>query len=441
MDRLKVEFMKKYILFIILLFPMTLMAQVPGETVRKAKDFLILLKNNKFEEATDYFSPIVYNQLPASRLKDIWNQLNNQVGQFEKLSRVRTETMKNWNVVFLTCKFERSLLDLKLVFTAEDQITGIFFVPSKTEIVYQLPPYYKKDSYEETAIKVISGTYELPGILTIPNNKKSFPLIIFVHGSGPNDHDESIGPNKPFKDLAIGLASVGIASMRYDKRTFVYKEQDDFITPEEETIEDARSAVKLAIETNGVSSVFILGHSLGAYLLPRIAAGQKHLKGIIMMAGNARPLEDLILEQMEYLTSQSNNRGETQKKMEEIKIQIDQVKDKTLTEDTMRENLPLNIPASYWLYLREYDPVKILKKLRLPVLILQGERDYQVTMKDFEIWQKSLSGKKHVSFRSYEKLNHLFMEGVGKSLPEEYNKPSHIPFYVIQDIASWVEKQ
>jgi fermentation-respiration switch protein FrsA (DUF1100 family) len=144
---------------------------------------------------------------------------------------------------------------------------------------------------------------------------------------------------------------------------------------------------------------------------------------------------------MAYLTSQGDITGETQQKMDEIKKQIDLVKDETLTEDTMRENLPLNIPASYWLYLRKYDPVKTLKKLKLPVLILQGERDYQVTMKDFEIWQKALSGKRHVSFKSYGKLNHLFMEGEGKSVPEEYNKPTHIPFYVIQDIAEWVEKQ
>ncbi len=418
-----------------------LFAQVPGETVQKAKDFLILLENNKFEEATEYFSPIVYNQLPADRLRDIWTQINNQAGKFEKLSRIRTETLKNWKVVYLTCQFKLSLLDLKLVFTEDDKITGIFFVPTKTEIEYQLPPYYRKDSYEEKQVKIISGTYELPGILTIPENRKSFPLIIFVHGSGPNDHDESIGPNKPFKDLALGLASLGIASLRYDKRTYVYKEQDDFITPEQETIEDARSAVNLALQTKGVSAVFILGHSLGAYLLPRIATGQKHLEGIIMMAGNARPLEDLILEQMAYLTSQGDITGETQQKMDEIKKQIDLVKDETLTEDTMRENLPLNIPASYWLYLRKYDPVKTLKKLKLPVLILQGERDYQVTMKDFEIWQKALSGKRYVSFKSYGKLNHLFMEGEGKSVPEEYNKPTHIPFYVIQDIAEWVEKQ
>lgn len=438
---MKIETLQYYFLFIFILFPTTLLSQVPGETVQKAKDFLILLENNQFDEATNYFAPIVYNQLPASRLQQIWTQINSQAGKFEKLLRIRTETLKSWNVVFLTCKFERSLLDLKLVFTAEDQITGIFFVPPKPETEYQLPPYYKKDIYVETRVKVITGTYELPGILTIPRDKESFPLVIFVHGSGPNDHDESIGPNKPFKDLAIGLASLGIASLRYDKRTFVYKEQDDFITPEQETIEDARSAVNLALQTNGVSSVFILGHSLGAYLLPRIATGQKNLEGIIMMAGNARPLEDLILEQMDYLTSQGGINGEAQQKMEEIRKQIDQVKDKTLTEDAMRENLPLGIPASYWLYLRKYDPVKTMKKLKLPVFLLQGERDYQVTMKDYEIWQKALSGKKHVSLKSYRKLNHLFMEGEGKSVPEEYNKPSHIPFYVIQDIAEWIEKQ
>ncbi len=417
------------------------MAQVPGETIQKAKDFLILLENQKFEEATGYFAPIVYNQLPANRLKDIWIQINNQVGSFEKLVRSRTETMKNWNVVYLTCKFEKSLLDLKLVFTEEDKITGIFFVPSKPEIEYKLAPYAVKDSYTESPLNVISGSYELPGTLTIPINKKSFPLIIFIHGSGQNDRDESIGPNKPFKDFATGFASMGIATFRYDKRNFIYREQDDYITPEQETIEDSRAAIALVGQIFGVSEIFILGHSLGAYLLPQIATGQKDLKGMIMMAGNARPLEDLIIEQVIYLVSQNGLTQEEEQKINEIKAQVDLVKSESLTQDTMREQLPLNIPASYWLYLKKYEPVKTLKKLKIPVLIMQGERDYQVTMTDFGIWKKELSRKKNVNFRSYEKLNHLFMEGEGKSKPEEYIIPSHIPHYVIQDITDWINEQ
>ncbi len=432
---------KLLFLITISLFPGILTAQVPGETVQKAKDFLILLEKQKFEEATDYFAPIVYNQLPASKLKDIWIQINNQVGSFEKLARSRTETMKNWNVVYLTCKFEKSLLDLKLVFTEEDKIAGIFFVPSKPEIEYQLPPYAIKDSYEENPIKVISGSYELPGTLTIPKNKESFPLIVFVHGSGPNDRDETIGPNKLFKDLATGLASMGIATLRYDKRTLVYREQDDFITPEQETIEDAQAAILLGGQIPGVSEVLILGHSLGANLLPIIATGQESLKGMIMMAGNARPLEDLILEQFTYLLSQNNLTQENEQTLDEIKTKVDLVKSDNLTEDTIREQLPLNIPASYWLYLKNYEPVKTLKKLKIPILILQGERDYQVTMKDFDIWEQALSRKKNVNLRSYENLNHLFMEGEGKSNPQEYTVPSHAAYYVIQDIANWVEEQ
>ena len=432
---------KLFLLITVFLFPGILIAQVPGETVQKAKDFLSLLENQKFEEATDYFAPIVYNQLPASRLKDIWIQINNQVGSFEKLVRNRTETMKNWNVVYLTCKFEKSLLDLKLVFSEEDKITGIFFVPSKPEVEYQLPPYAIKNNYEENPLKVISGSYELPGTLTIPKNKDSFPLIVFVHGSGPNDRDETIGPNKMFKDLSTGLASMGIATLRYDKRTFVYREADDFITPEPETIEDAQAAILLGGQVPGVSEVLILGHSLGAYLLPIIATGQENLKGMIMMAGNARPLEDLILEQFTYLLSQNGMTPEEVQTFDDIKTRVSRVKSENLTEDTMRDLLPLNIPASYWMYLKNYEPVKTLKKLKIPVLVLQGERDYQVTMKDFDIWEKGLSRKKNINFRSYEKLNHLFMEGKGKSNPQEYSIPSHAAHYVIEDIVNWVEEQ
>jgi len=72
------------------------------------------------------------------------------------------------------------------------------------------------------------------------------------------------------------------------------------------------------------------------------------------------------------------------------------------------------------------------------MLILQGERDYQVTMKDFELWRKGLSGRGDVTFKSYPKLNHLFLEGEGKSVPAEYAIPAHIPDYVFDDIAAFV---
>ncbi len=102
--------------------------------------------------------------------------------------------------------------------------------------------------------------------------------------------------------------------------------------------------------------------------------------------------------------------------------------------------LILGVPVKYWIDLKNYNPVETVKKLNIPVLILQGERDYQVTLDDFNGWKRELSSLNNFEFKLYPKLNHLFMEGEGKSTPEEYNKEGHIPEYVIKDIADWINK-
>ena len=73
------------------------------------------------------------------------------------------------------------------------------------------------------------------------------------------------------------------------------------------------------------------------------------------------------------------------------------------------------------------------------MLILQGERDYQVTMEDFAGWKKALESRKDVTFISYPKLNHLFMEGEGKSIPAEYSTPGNVAVAVIDDIVKWIK--
>jgi len=99
----------------------------------------------------------------------------------------------------------------------------------------------------------------------------------------------------------------------------------------------------------------------------------------------------------------------------------------------------LGAPASYWLDLRGYSPPEAAKALNRPMLVLQGERDYQVTLDNFETWKKALGDRKDVTFKSYPRLNHLFIEGEGKSGPAEYQKPGHVAEAVVADIAGWIK--
>ena len=86
----------------------------------------------------------------------------------------------------------------------------------------------------------------------------------------------------------------------------------------------------------------------------------------------------------------------------------------------------LGASRAYWLDLRDQQPVDAARSLDRPILVLQGERDYQVTMNDFAGWKQALAGRKDVTFKSYPKLNHFFVAGEGRSAPEEYKKPGHV---------------
>jgi dienelactone hydrolase len=279
----------------------------------------------------------------------------------------------------------------------------------------------------------------------MPAGDGPFPGVVLVHGSGPNDRDESIGPNRPFRDLAEGLASRGIAVLRYDKRTRAHANRiggnRDF-TVKDEVVDDAIAAAKMMRETRGVRGdrVFVLGHSLGAMLAPRIAAGDPALAGLVVMAGPARPLEQAIVEQTRYLAMLDG------KISAEEQSTLDAAAKLAADVRALKPSDPpivslVSAPSSYWIDLRGYDPPAAASRLKQAMLVLQGERDYQVTMDDFGAWQRALGARANVQLKSYPALNHLFIAGSGPSAPAEYNQAGHVDETVVRDIAAWIVRQ
>ncbi len=320
-------------------------------------------------------------------------------------------------------------------------IAGLFFVPPEPiSGVYTPPNYVSKEAFFEQ--EVIFGTkgWELPGTLSIPEGEGPFPVLLLVHGSGPQDRDQSIGPNKPFKDLAWGLASNGIAVLRYDKRTKVHSGKmvtATTVTVEEEVIEDALLAMEFLRKQKGINpeKMFILGHSLGGMLVPEIANRDGKLVGVIILAGPTRTLLELLLEQFEYIFLLDGKISATEaEKLEEAKKSAKVIKNHEFAEN----ETVLSTPAGYWYDLLKRNPVEEALKLSSPLFILQGGRDYQVTVEDFEGWQKALVTKENVLFKLYPDLNHLFLVGEGKSTPDEYNIPGNVDEQVIKDIAGWI---
>ena len=273
---------------------------------------------------------------------------------------------------------------------------------------------------------------KLPGSLYIPNNAKKGPAVVLVHGSGPHDRNCSIGKNKIFLDMALELVQKGITVLIYDKRTYVYQYHDPFPIDSmdyySETIDDAVAAVNFLKQQASVDSnrVFIAGHSQGALCGPLMVNKCKNLKGLILLAAPGRSLLEIIPEQLDYIASLRTKKDETADAQNNaIKWQVNNALKPDLTLWT-KSSLPFGARAKYWLLDRNYKVLEVAKTLTLPILLIQGGRDFNVTKKDYDLWSDAMKGKSNFKKVYFEDLDHMFFVGQGMARPDDVSKPNFV---------------
>ncbi|MFN4768049.1 MAG: hypothetical protein ACK5IF_08200 [Ignavibacteria bacterium] len=411
-----------------------------------------------FLKAYDLFTPEMKREFSVDTFAIFWNLFEKKAGKPYKVFDIRIDVDpedSNLRTVIHALRCSNGNWEIRMSFKGSYLIDGFYideYKPRYDKRAYTVADYIQTDSIKIRDIIIGKGTeWETTGILTLPLKQGRYPIVIIIHGSGPLDEDGTYVANKPYADLAWGLASKGIGVLRFPKRTRKYysviKDKGLEVTPDLESTEDAIAAYKAIAMYREVdtTNIFFLGHGTGGMILPRALQQTKNVKGIILMGAPARPLPDVLLEQLEYVLSLDTliEKNDAQKKIETLRKQYQSVNAKTLTKDTPAKQLLLETPASYWLALRGYDPVQTIKKSLKPVLILQGERDFQANMKDFGLWKKALTGKGGISnsqAKSYPLLNYLFLEGVGKSHPAEYTIFDHIPEEVMSDIVQWINE-
>lgn len=304
---------------------------------------------------------------------------------------------------------------------------------------------------EEKIIVGNGGEFPLNGMLTIPNGGSApYPAVVFVHGSGSSDMDSKVYNIRPFKDFAEGLAKHGVASIRYDKRSFVHSKkmmkQKIMITAKEEAIEDAISAANILRNDSRIDPdrIFIAGISLGGMLAPRIDAEGGDFAGLILLAAPARRLEEVMKDQMAdaSLKKPGGLLGWI------ITRQINKLFSKLGNLYDMSDEEAKSIAimggatAFYFKDMGKKRVSEYLESGTKPVLVMHGDGDFQVsTEKDFNELKRVLHSRLNTSFKLYPGLNHVFMpvvcEGI-KSPKKEYSKPQHVADYVISDMAEWI---
>ncbi len=417
-----------------------------GQAETFAREFVQNLTEGNTQAMLEVFDSTMTAAITEPQLEQIQSALTEQFGMYYGQGDTRTDTLAGFDIVFVTMNFESGTIDAKVVLSSAMEVAGLFFLPTPPP-KYTPPGYVGDISFTETTVQLGDPQWLLKGTLTEPEDDGPFPAVVLVHGSGPANRDGLLGHIRPFKDLAWGLASRGVVVLRYDKRTAVHGEKFAALpeyTVQHEVIEDVAAACDLLRMTPKVDSkrIFVLGHSLGGMLLPRIDGQAGDLAGLVALAANTRPLEDMIVDQTEYLFGIDGNLSDGESEtLLILQAMAAEVKSDSLTVQTPNTRLPMGVAASYWLDLRDYRPAEAAAELETPMLILQGERDYQVTIDDFDAWKSALGDRDNVTFKTYPALNHLFVAGEGPPVPDEYFRPGHVAEEVVSDIANWIAEQ
>ena len=413
----------------LLLLPLIAFGQAP-DAAGTAKKALDLLLGGKYAELNQMISPSMKDSFTPANLAKLAGGMK-AWGDVKSIGQPSVSDMGPVQIVTIPVEFTSRTIDFRLPVNAEGQIAQIMMLPGQTP--WQRPDYVKPSAFQAKEVTVGTDEWKLPGTLTIPVDKRPCPAIVLVADSGPTDRDASAFALKAFRDLAEGLSSRGIAVLRFEKRTKYYmtKMREGSYTIDDEETHDALAAVALLRAQPEIDGkrIYIAGLGLGGFIAPRIAAEDPNIAGVILLNAPAKPLEDWFVEAAESM-------GATGKQLELIKGQA--VKVEHLDAGDADSPTLFNLPATYWLDLKGYDPAAEAKKLPAPILVLQGGRDFQVIPAEFDQWKTALAGKRNVVLKELPALNHYLVTGEGKSAESEYRKPGHVAVEAIDEIVKFV---
>ena len=400
-----------------------------------ATQLLDHLDAGDYAAAEAMFTPQMAQAVPADKLQAVWESLPKQAGRAQGRGEATVSGQGGVHVVVVPLQYANAALVAKVAVQADGTVAGFLIQPA--------PPPAAAPAADAGFSERGFEFAGLPGTLAMPDGASAaapVPAVVLVHGSGPHDRDETIGPNRPFLDIAHGLAADGIAVLRYEKRTRA-RPQDfagDTFTMDGETTADAVAAVAALRGVAGIdpARVYVLGHSQGGMLAPRIARQSGEVAGLAMLAAPARPLLDLLLEQNRYLVGLDGTVDPAeQAHLTRLQAQVDAVRGDGAVA---LADSPMGLPANYWRTFETVDPVADARATDVPLLLLQGGRDIQVVDADWRLWQAAFANDPRASLHHYPALNHLGIAGEGPGNIAEYQQSGQVDATLIADIAAWI---
>jgi uncharacterized protein len=319
-------------------------------------------------------------------------------------------------------------------------------------------PYHEED----VTFPGLAAGVTLAGTLTIPQGNGPFPAVVLIGGSGPNDRDETLLEHKPFLVLSDYLTRKGIVVLRYDKRGVGKSTGKYPLATTADFANDAEAALRF-LKTRSEADphhIGLIGHSEGGAIAPIVAARNKSVDFIVLMAGPGVPGDQLLVEQHRLIAivmglppDEVDRQAVREKAFIEL---VEREKDDAVVEKEVRAKMGSEVPqaqvgtmvkelTSVWFrYFFTYDPATSLRKVQCPVLALNGSLDLQVPPKqNLPAIRKALEegGNKHYEIDELPGLNHLFQTAKSGAPSEYVEIEETISPAVLDKIASWVLKQ
>lgn len=409
---------------------------VAAEPQQVATRLLDHLQAGRISDAEAMLTPQMARAVPADKLQGLWQSL----GELKQRGASRSSEQQGLHLVEVPLQFASGAVIAQVAVDAQDKVAGLLLRPAPAA---KAPPPPADANYSEADFSIAQARGALPGTLALPRGKGPFPAVVLVHGSGPQDRDETIGGSRPFLDIARGLAAHGIAVLRYDKRTLARPQdfQSGTFTVDDETTDDAVAALAALAADPRIDGrrIFVLGHSQGGMLAPRIAQRWPQARGAILWAAPARTLLELLPEQNRYLLALDGSiSAPEQAFLDKLDAQIAAARGST---PVAASELPLGVPQTFWKSIEAVNARSDAQALRKPLLMLHGGRDFQVPDADWALWQKALAGRSDVQWKAYPALNHIGIAGTGRSSLKEYAQAGHVDAQLVDDVARWVEAQ
>ena len=417
--------MKKFLLLLLFVFTLPTMR---ADDFQRAQHILDLVKAGQGDSLVAQFHPTIKESLPVAVIDHLWEGLLAKSGDLKKqmdwsVTRRDTVLLEQCNLVF-----ESESVQFSLMTDDEQHIVGFHFTPIEHQFNLLSEEDKKMWAFLEKDTLLVNRRIKLPAVFCHPATMNGrVPVVVFVNDIGPYDKDATIGPNTPFREVAHRLAAQGIASLRYDNRTFVYgsrvSDVGGGLTYDTEIVDDAVAALDYASHFEEVDSqqVYVVGHSAGGMLAPRIAMlSRVPLAGMISVAGAARHLKDILHSQLRYMA-----------KLEGADLE---------QADSLSEMIYGKLSMSYRAFAAAYNPVGTARGLRIPMLFLQGGHDFKVTSIDHEIWKKGLEGCDNAQFVWLEKCDHLLREQPAMSVPGTYMLPGRVSADAIEAVVSFIKQ-